>query len=256
MKRIFLALSLIGYSTSALAWYYNSVPGMTTGLTVRNNTIAVEAGTNVWLCSSRGSNRNLVFHIYGLTVRDPEVAATFIGMSDAPDGVPTAQQCQNATDEPARRIKVAQYRLTQTISVPVQEGDYSACWSGWDGLGKDARCSGGIPITPTDDCHSELVSYANDLGTVIVGEPINRRHKIADITLRCNTVPSTTVEIVQQASAGNVLDQQILDESGSKLEGLKVFTSGVTEALYMQSTGTPKEAQRIEDSVVVVLNYY
>ncbi|MDN8542233.1 MULTISPECIES: hypothetical protein [Erwinia] len=256
MKRIMFALSLICFSTSALAWYYNSVPGVTTGLTVRNNMITVEAGTDVWLCSSRGNDRDLVFHIYGLTVRDPEVAATFIGMSDAPGGAPTVQQCQNATDEPASRIKVAQYRLTQTVSVPVQEGDYSACWSGWDGLGKDARCSGGIPITPIDDCHAELVSYPNDLGTVIVGEPINRNHKVGDLTLICKTVPSTTVEITQQASAGNVLEQQILDESGKKLEGLKVFTSGVTEALYMQTTGTPKVAQRIEDSVVVVLNYY
>jgi len=256
MLKLLLAFCLTCFSIPTFAWYYNSVPGITTGLTVRDGMVSVQAGTDIWLCSTRGSDRTLVFHIYGLETRDIEVGATFIGMSDSATGIPTVQQCQDATDETASHIKVAQYRLTQSISVPVQEGDFNVCWSGWDGTGKDARCTSGLPMTPADDCSSEMINYSNDAGTLIAGEAVDRNVKVGDLTIRCKTVDNTTLEITQQASADNVLQQKIVDENGTLFEGLRLFRNGLTTSLYMHSTGTPKTAQRIEDSVVITLNYF
>ncbi|MEW5290384.1 hypothetical protein ABW286_14535 [Erwinia papayae] len=255
MKKFLLSLGLACFSMPALAWYYNSVPGITTGLTVQDNILSVTAGTDVWLCSTRGSNRTLVFHIFGQETRDIEVKATYIGQSDSATGIPTLAQCRDATDETPSRIKVAQYRLTQSVSTPLKDGDYNVCWSGWDGYGKDARCTGGLPVTPVDDCQSELVNYRNDMGSIIVGEPVDRNFKVGDLTLRCQTAQAVTLEITQQAAAGNVLTQEIQDENGNRLEGLVVFTNGITKQLYMRSTGTPNKAQHIEDTVVVTLNY-
>lgn len=256
MLKLLLTLCLTLLSAPTFAWYYNAVPGITTGITIGDGNILVQAGTDIWLCSTRGSNRTLVFHIYGLETRDIEVTASFIGMSNSATGTPTVQQCQNATDETASHIKVAQYRLTQTVSVPVREGDYNVCWSGWDGTGKEARCTAGLPVTPIDDCHSELINYSNDAGTLIVGEVIDRNVKVADLTIRCKTVASTMLDITQQASGDNVLEQKIIDENGVLVEGLRLFRNGLTTSLYMHTTGTPRTAQRIEDSVVITLNYF
>jgi len=256
MSKLLLVLFLGCISAPTFAWYYNAVPGITTGLTIGEGNISIQAGTDIWLCSTRGSNRTLVFHIYGLETRDIEVTATFIGMSTSATGTPTLQQCQDATDETASHIKVAQYRLSQSVSVPVQEGDYNVCWSGWDGTGKEARCTAGLPVTPIDDCNSELINYSNDAGTLIAGEAIDRQVKVADLTIRCKTVASTMLEVTQQASADNVLEQKIVDENGVLVEGLRLFRNGLTTPLYMHTTGTPKTAQRIEDSVVVTLNYF
>lgn len=255
VKRLFIALSLGLFSTLAQAWYYNAIPGITTGLVISGNTVTLAAGTDIWLCSSRGSYRTLGFHIYGHTARFPELKATFIGFSDSATGLPTQEQCQNATDETTGRIRVAHYRTAESISVPLQEGDYSVCWSGWDGYGRDAPCSAGIPVVPADDCHAELINFSNDLGTINVGEPIDHRVKIASLTMYCETAQSVTLAISQQAAPGNVLTQQILDEGGNLLEGLVTFRPASPAALYMRSTGTPQQAQRIEDSVIVTLNY-
>ena len=254
MKKTLMALSLCLFSTPLLAWYYNSVPGITTGLAIVGRNVILAAGTDIWLCSSRGSDRTLRFHIYGETTRDIDVAATFIGYNDS-FGIPTLAQCQDATDETSSNIMVAQYRTTQSMSVALNEGDYSVCWSGWDGLGKDSRCSGGLPVVPTDDCQAELVKFSNDLGTVIVGEPIDHSVRIAELTMQCQSAQIITLNITQQASPENVLTQQILDENGNLLEGLVTFRNATPRALYMHSTGTPNLAQHIEDSVVVTLNY-
>ncbi len=255
MLRILIAFSLCCCSMPTLAWYYNSIPGIATGLVINEGTLTLAAGSDIWLCTSKGSDRTLVFHIYGHTIRDIEIKASFIGYSDSAVGVPTTQQCQDATDESSSRIKVAQYRMTQSVSLPLTEGDYSVCWSGWDGLGKDARCTGGAPVVPPEDCHAELVKFSNDLGTIVVGDALDHNVKVADLTMQCQTAQTVTLEIVQQPAPGNVLTQQILDESGNLLEGLVTFRNASPRSLYMRSTGTPKQAQHIEDSVIVTLNY-
>ena len=108
---------------------------------------------------------------------------------------------------------------------------------------------------PTDDCKSEITYYPNDLGTIIVGEPVERTEKVADLTMQCKTVNSITVEIEQKTTAGNVLQQSIIDSSGKRLEGLVVFNSGVAKPIFMRSSGTPRVTQSIEDSVVITVNY-
>jgi len=255
MIKLFIIVMITVFSPYSLAYYYNSVSGLKTGLSVENNTITASNGTDVWLCSTRANNRDLVYHVYGVTVRDIKVSAKFIGYSESAVGVPTVQQCRDATDERDSNIKVANYRLTATKSVSVNEGDYNVCWSGWDGTGNDAKCYNGLPIVPVDDCKSEITNYANDLGTIVVNESVERTVKVADITMRCKTVNSITVEVEQNATSSNVLQQEIIDGTGKRLEGLVVFTSGLSKSIFMRSSGTPTKTQNIEDTVVVIFNY-
>lgn len=254
VKFFFIAL-LVCFSSSSFAWYYHSIPGVISGISSDGTNIHV-AG-NVWLCSTKASSRDLILHVYGISQRDINIPATLVNKNTStPVGVPPSLfDCQNATDEPDRRIKVAHYRITSPVIIPVLAGDYNACWSGWDGFGNNSLCLSGLPITPINDCQTTIVQYPNDLGTITVGDKVNRTAKVADITLQCKTVNAITVLVEQKVTPGNVLKQEIRNSAGKRLEGLVVLKSKVATPIFMHSSGVANVAQNIRDTVVIVFNY-